>query len=87
MRFAIPCTPIWVTLGAAHPLMLLVSVLEKAKAGEKILLVGFGQGADALLLECDAGHWQAAAATGRNRSSRPGARRRQTMAAILRSTI
>jgi uncharacterized OB-fold protein len=37
--------------GAAHPLVLLVSVLEKAKPGEKLLLVGFGQGADALLLE------------------------------------
>jgi len=48
------CDPLHATLGdtgAAHPLMLLVSVLEKAKAGEKILLVGFGQGADALLLE------------------------------------
>ena len=37
--------------GAAHALMLLVAALEKAKAGEKILLVGFGQGADALLFE------------------------------------
>ncbi|MFZ0853233.1 MAG: 3-oxoacyl-[acyl-carrier-protein] synthase III C-terminal domain-containing protein, partial [Hyphomicrobiaceae bacterium] len=48
------CDPLHANLGdtgAAHPLMLLVSVLEKAKAGEKILLVGFGQGADALLLE------------------------------------
>ena len=31
--------------------MLLAAVLEKAKGGEKILLVGFGQGADALLFE------------------------------------
>ncbi len=48
------CDPLHANLGdtgAAHPLMLLVSVLERAKAGEKILLVGFGQGADALLLE------------------------------------
>ena len=37
--------------GAAHALVLLVSVLEKAKPGDKILAVGFGQGADALLLE------------------------------------
>jgi 3-hydroxy-3-methylglutaryl CoA synthase len=38
--------------GAAHPLMLLVSVLERAKAGDRVLVVGFGQGADALLFEC-----------------------------------
>jgi hydroxymethylglutaryl-CoA synthase len=37
--------------GAAHSLLLLVAALERAKAGDKILLVGFGQGADALLLE------------------------------------
>jgi 3-hydroxy-3-methylglutaryl CoA synthase len=37
--------------GAAHPLMMLAATLEKAKPGEKILLVGFGQGADALLFE------------------------------------
>ncbi len=37
--------------GAAHSLLLLVATLERAKAGDKILLVGFGQGADALLLE------------------------------------
>ena len=37
--------------GAAHTLLLLVAALEKAKAGDKILLVGFGQGADALLFE------------------------------------
>src|SRR5215510_4403591 len=48
------CDPLHANLGdtgAAHPLMLLISVLEKAKAGEKILVVGFGQGADALLFE------------------------------------
>jgi 3-hydroxy-3-methylglutaryl CoA synthase len=38
--------------GAAHPLLLLVSVLERAKPGDRILVVGFGQGADALLFEC-----------------------------------
>ena len=37
--------------GAAHTLMLLVSTLEKSKPGDKVLLVGFGQGADALLFE------------------------------------
>jgi 3-hydroxy-3-methylglutaryl CoA synthase len=37
--------------GAAHALVLVVAALEKAKPGDKILLVGFGQGADALLLE------------------------------------
>jgi 3-hydroxy-3-methylglutaryl CoA synthase len=37
--------------GAAHPLLLLVSALESAEAGDRILVVGFGQGGDALLLE------------------------------------
>jgi 3-hydroxy-3-methylglutaryl CoA synthase len=37
--------------GAAHSLVLLVATLEKAKAGDRILVVGFGQGADALLFE------------------------------------
>jgi 3-hydroxy-3-methylglutaryl CoA synthase len=37
--------------GAAHPLLLLVSVIERAKPGERILVVGFGQGVDALLFE------------------------------------
>ena len=37
--------------GAAHALLLLAATLEKAKPGEKILVVGFGQGADALLFE------------------------------------
>lgn len=37
--------------GAAHALVLLAATLEKAKAGDKILVVGFGQGADALLFE------------------------------------
>lgn len=36
--------------GAAHALLMLAAVLEKAKAGETILLVGFGQGCDALVL-------------------------------------
>jgi len=37
--------------GAAHALLMLVAALEKAKPGERILVVGFGQGADALLFE------------------------------------
>jgi 3-hydroxy-3-methylglutaryl CoA synthase len=37
--------------GAAHPLLLLAATLEQAAPGQKILLVGFGQGADALLFE------------------------------------
>jgi 3-hydroxy-3-methylglutaryl CoA synthase/uncharacterized OB-fold protein len=37
--------------GAGHPSLLLASVLEKAKAGDKILVVSFGQGVDVLLLE------------------------------------
>jgi len=37
--------------GVAHPLLMLVATLEEAKPGELILLIGFGQGADALLLE------------------------------------
>ncbi len=37
--------------GTAHPLLLLAATLEQAAAGAKILLVGFGQGADAILFE------------------------------------
>jgi hydroxymethylglutaryl-CoA synthase len=40
--------------GASHPLLLLVDVLERAKPGEHILVVGFGQGCDALLFETTA---------------------------------
>jgi len=36
---------------AAHAPLMLASMLERAAPGEKILLVGFGQGADALIFE------------------------------------
>lgn len=36
--------------GAAHGLLMLAHVLERAQPGEHILLVGFGQGCDALVL-------------------------------------
>jgi len=36
--------------GSAHPLLMLAGVLEKAAPGEVILLVGFGQGCDSLVL-------------------------------------
>jgi 3-hydroxy-3-methylglutaryl CoA synthase len=41
--------------GAAHPLLALAEVLETAAAGERILLVGFGQGVDAIILETTSG--------------------------------
>ena len=37
--------------GAAHPFLMLASALETAKAGQTILMTGFGQGADVLLFE------------------------------------
>lgn len=37
--------------GAAHAPLMLARALETAKPGERILLVGFGQGADALIFE------------------------------------
>jgi 3-hydroxy-3-methylglutaryl CoA synthase len=40
--------------GAAHAIMMLVAALEQAKPGERILVVGFGQGVDALLFEVNA---------------------------------
>jgi len=38
-------------VGVAHPLLLLIHALEHAKPGDRILVVGFGQGVDALLFE------------------------------------
>ena len=37
--------------GAAHPLVMLAHALEDATPGERILVVGFGQGCDALVFE------------------------------------
>jgi hydroxymethylglutaryl-CoA synthase len=37
--------------GSAHPLVMLAHALEQAKPGEKLLVLGFGQGADILLFE------------------------------------
>jgi hydroxymethylglutaryl-CoA synthase len=36
--------------GAAHPLLMLCDVLDRATPGQTVLLVGFGQGADAFVL-------------------------------------
>jgi len=38
-------------LGAAQPLAMLVTALEQAKPGDKIIMASFGQGSDALLFE------------------------------------
>lgn len=37
--------------GAAHALLMLAAALEDARPGDKVLVVGFGEGCDALLLE------------------------------------
>jgi 3-hydroxy-3-methylglutaryl CoA synthase len=37
--------------GAAHPLLMLVHALEQARPGDKVLVTGFGQGCDALVVE------------------------------------
>jgi len=37
--------------GAAHALVMLIDALENAKAGDRILVAGFGEGCDALLFE------------------------------------
>lgn len=38
--------------GAAQVLLLIAGALEKAKSGDLILAIGFGQGCDAILLKC-----------------------------------
>jgi len=51
---AYPQDPLLNTLGCtgnAYPFLLLISVLEQASPGEKIALVSYGSGSDALLLE------------------------------------
>jgi 3-hydroxy-3-methylglutaryl CoA synthase len=47
--------------GAAQPLLMLVAALEQAEPGDVIVLVGFGQGADALVLRAGDGlpDWRA----------------------------
>lgn len=40
--------------GAAHPLLMLAHALEEANPGDLVLVVGFGQGCDALLFEASA---------------------------------
>jgi len=37
--------------GTAHPFVMFISALEKAAPGDRILMIGFGQGANALLFE------------------------------------
>lgn len=37
--------------GAAHPLLMLAAALETAKPGDKIIVAGYGSGADALLFQ------------------------------------
>ena len=48
------CEPLQAVCGetaVAHPLLMLAAVLETAAAGQTILMTGFGQGCDVLLLE------------------------------------
>lgn len=37
--------------GAAHPLLMLAAQLEKAQPGDRLLVLGYGEGADALIFE------------------------------------
>lgn len=48
--------------GTGHALLMLAGVLERAKANEYILVIGFGQGVDAILLQTTTAvtHWRPA---------------------------
>lgn len=59
--------------GVAQPLVMLVQALEQAKPGERILVVGFGQGADALLFEATPAIAERPARTGPARTGIAGA--------------
>lgn len=37
--------------GLAHPLLMLAGALQQARPGDRVLVIGFGQGAEALILE------------------------------------
>jgi 3-hydroxy-3-methylglutaryl CoA synthase len=50
-RFADPLTGTCGDCGVAHPLVMLAHTLAGARAGARILVLGFGQGVDAILLE------------------------------------
>lgn len=50
-RFADPLQADCGDCGAAHPLMMLANTLAGARSAERIMLVGFGQGADAIVIE------------------------------------
>lgn len=50
--------------GAAQPLLLLTKALENASAGDLILLVGFGQGCDALLFKATGNSCSSAGVSG-----------------------
>jgi hydroxymethylglutaryl-CoA synthase len=50
-RLTDPMTDLCGLTGCGHSMLMLAAVLEKAAPGDLILLVGFGQGVDALLLQ------------------------------------
>ncbi|MCZ6770713.1 MAG: OB-fold domain-containing protein, partial [Proteobacteria bacterium] len=50
-RFVDPLTSNCGDCGAAHPMLMLTLALSNAAPGDRILVVGFGQGADAVLLK------------------------------------
>src|SRR5262249_9335176 len=59
---------LWTTVGdtgAAQPLLMLVAALEQVRAGDLILLCGYGDGADALVLRATGARLDAAASVAR----------------------